>query len=162
MPVRRWFAPLLGLLSLCATTAAAAQSDEQAAAPATTVTTLYTHHFAHDMAFTPAGISERSAWLAPDLVASCRAYFAKPTPPDEVPEINGDPFTDSQEYPTAFRVGQAELHGDRAVVPVVLSWPGGTTRTVKVGVARIGDAWLVSDVAYESGPSFRKLLAEGR
>ena len=83
-------------------------------------------------------------------------------PPDEVPEINGDPFTDSQEYPSGFRVGATEADGDRASVPVILSWPGGTTRTVRVRVARVGDAWIVSDVLYESGPSFRKLLGEGQ
>jgi hypothetical protein len=158
MLVRSSVLLVVGLLASCATAVAAGPS----ASPAEVVSALYGHHLAHDMAFTPAGIAERSRWLTPDLVALCRAYFAKPTSPDEVPDINGDPFTDSQEYPTGFRVGPAERDGDRATVPVILSWPGGATRTVRVRVARSGDTWLVSDVLYESGPSLRQLLGEAR
>ena len=152
---------IFGLLACCAT-AVAAGPGGSTASPADVVSALYRHHLAHDMAFTPAGIAERSRWLTPDLVALCRAWFARPTSPDEVPDIDGDPFTDSQEYPTAFRLGAVEQDGDRATVPVILSWPEGAARTVRVRVARSGDAWLVSDVLYESGPSLRELLGAAK
>ncbi len=158
MATRPGAALLIGFLAL----GSAASRAEPTATPAAVVTALYKHHLAHDMAFTPAAVAERSKWLAPDLLATCRAYFARPKPPDEVPDIDGDPFTDSQEYPTRFRLGETEQGADRAVVPVVLSWPGGATRTVHVHLARIHDAWLVTDVAYASGPSLRTLLGEGR
>lgn len=159
MSAPRSVALVVALLSFFTTAVGAQQRGEPAASPAAAVTALYTCHLAHDMAFTLPGVSQRSAWLAPDLLALCRAYFARPASPDEVAEIDGDPFTDSQEYPTRFRLGQVQRAGASALVPVILSWPGGEIRTVRVHVARIRNAWLVTDVMYESGESFRKLLA---
>jgi hypothetical protein len=46
-------------------------------------------------------------------------------------------------------------------VPVFLSWSHGEVRRVNVHVRQTGDAWLVTDLTYESGPSFRELLTEG-
>jgi hypothetical protein len=54
-------------------------------------------------------VGAKRAWLAPELLDLCKAYFKKPVPADDVPEIDGDPFTDSQEYPKLFRVGPVAL-----------------------------------------------------
>ena len=128
-------------------------------APAAVVQAFYTQHFAHDMAFTEASVQAKAVWLAPDLVERCRTYLKKPVSPDEVPDINGDPFTDSQEYPTSFRVGKPTISGTSARVPVVLSWKG-RTRTIVVQLAQLEGKWLISDFAYDSG-SLRALLSSG-
>lgn len=86
--------------------------------PAASAQALLVSHLAGDMAFTEALWADKAAWLSSGLAASLRGYFAAPWPEDEVPPINGDPLTDSQEYPTRFAVGAATVDGQRASVPV--------------------------------------------
>ncbi|HEX9147704.1 MAG TPA: hypothetical protein VF958_00955 [Thermoanaerobaculia bacterium] len=86
--------------------------------PSATVRAFYAFHFAHDMAFTPESVRVKNRWLAPVLVDLCESYFRRPASSEEVPEIDGDPFTDSQEYPKRFRVGAARVSGEAARVPV--------------------------------------------
>jgi hypothetical protein len=130
------------------------------------VRAFYTFHFAHDMGFSAATARRRAAWLAPDLLARCRAYFARPSNKDEVPSIDGDPFTDSQEYPRSFRVEaptaprSAALTSDTALVPVTLIWPGTERRTLTVVVVAARGSWLIADVRYPEGHSLRQLLVE--
>jgi hypothetical protein len=133
----------------------------QTEGPATVARSFYAFHFAHDMGFTEASVRRRSRWLSPDLLARCRAYFARPGRPDEVPAIDGDPFTESQEYPAGFRVGDATVRGDTALVPVTMTWPEAEARAVTLVLTRGARGWLIADVRYASGPSLRELLAEG-
>lgn len=128
-------------------------------APEATVRALYSYHFAHEKGFTPTGLEERSAWLSSDLLALCRTYFAAPSSPNEVPAIDGDPFTDSQEYPDSFAVGVARIDGNAATVPVTMLWPSAPRRTVTVVLVKDAKGWLVSDLRYESGPTFRATLS---
>ena len=153
--VRSWLlaAPLL------LPPASPAARQHEAATPAAVVRMFYRYHFAHDMAFTPAAVRLRARWLAPDLLARCRAYFAKPGSPDQVPAIDGDPFTDSQEYPASFRVGRAQTSRDTALVPVTFSWKSGERRTVTAVLVRGGRPWRLADLRYEAGKTFRSLLA---
>ena len=153
MPFRRRLAAL-AVLALPALGAA----RQSAAPPAAVVRAFYRFHFAHDMAFTRAALRRRERWLAPDLLALCRAYFAAPSPADEVPEIDGDPFTDSQEYPSSFRVGEAAVAGDTALVPVTFLWKAGDRRTVTVVLVPRG-GWKVADLRYERGDTLRGELA---
>jgi len=139
--------------------AAGASSSPAATSPAVSVVhAFYTFHFSHGMGFTEEGVRARAAWLAPDLLAKCAAYFKKPAAKDEVPDIDGDPFTDSQEYPGSFRVGQARTSGSVAMVPVVLSWPD-RERRVQVELHAVRGSWKISDLIYEGGESFRQLLS---
>ena len=135
--------------------AAAAKSADD---PAAVVKTFYTFHFAHDMAFTEKGLTARASWLAPDLTTLCRAYFSRPSSPDEVPDIDGDPFTDSQEYPTSFKIEKTVGAKDHAEVKVVFSGGGGSRHSINVVLKKVEGAWRISDILYESGPSFRELL----
>jgi hypothetical protein len=131
------------------------------------VRAFYAFHFAHDMGFSAAAVRRRAAWLAPDLLALCRAYFARPSNRDEVPSIDGDPFTDSQEYPRSFRVGapmaprSTAPAPDTALVPVTLVWSGTERRRLTVVVVAARGSWLIADVRYPDGPSLRHLLVEG-
>jgi hypothetical protein len=75
------------------------------------------------------------------------------------PPVDGDPFTDSQEYPTAFQVGKVRLSGGIATVAVSFSGPEAQKESVHVVLVPVKGAWLIHDVQYVSGPSFRTLLA---
>lgn len=123
------------------------------------VRAFYAYHITHNTGFTLAAVRRRAKWMSPGLLARCRSYFAGPRQPDEVPPIDGDPFTDSQEYPGAFRVGPATVAGDTARVNVTLTWAGGDQRTVTVLLVPTGGEWRIDDVRSGTGPSLRELLA---
>jgi hypothetical protein len=141
--------------------AATAPADDRApaASPGGSVQSFYAFHMAHGMGFSPEAVSRRAEWLSPDLVAACRRYFSRPSSPDEVPPIDGDPFTDSQEYPTGFKVEKVRMAGGVATVAVSFSGPEGRKGSVHLALVQAKGAWLVNDVLYVSGPSFRKLLS---
>jgi len=124
------------------------------------VRAFYTFHLTHNIGFTPAAVRRRAGWLSPGLLGHCRSYFARPTRPDEVPPIDGDPFTDSQDYPGAFQVGPATVAGDTARVPVTLVWADQARRSVTVLLVRVAGAWRVDDVLSGAGPSLRELLSK--
>jgi hypothetical protein len=127
--------------------------------PRATVQQLFTDHFMHDMGFTTASVSRKRSWLTPGLNQEIAAYFRRPMPKDEPPVIDGDPFTNTQEYPSAFRVGEAVTDVGKTNVPVVMTI-GPTRRTVRAQVVRQGSGWLVDDLIYEDGSTFRALLKE--
>ncbi len=141
--------------------AAPPATAQGARTPEAVVRAFYTYHFAHDMAFTPAAIRRRSRWLAPDLLEQIRVYFATPGPADQPSTIDGDPFTDSQEYPRTFRVGTATARGDSAFVPVTVAWPEGDRRVVTNVLVMSRGAWKIADLRFADGGTLRKLLREG-
>ncbi len=112
------------------------------------------------MAFTKASLARKSKWLSPDFLARLKAEQARPGNPDEVPNIDGDPFTDSQEYPTRFVVGKATTEGQRARVPVRFSGKG-AQRTLVALLRNSPDGWRVDDLVYEDGKTtLRSLLGK--
>lgn len=148
---------LLALLLLFVPASAFAADAQQT--PRATVQQLFTDHFAHDMGFTMASVGRKRNWLTPGLNQEIAAYFRRPMPKDEPPVINGDPFTNTQEYPSAFRVGDAVVEAGKTNVPVVMTI-GPDRRTVRAQVIRQGSGWLVDDLIYEDGSTFRALLKE--
>ncbi len=130
------------------------------ASPVAIVRAFYTYHFAHDMAFTEASVRAKSEWLAPELVDRCQAYFRKPVRRDEVPDVDGDPFTDSQEYPKSFSVGQPRISETMVRVPVALSWPD-RHRTIRVQLKLLQGSWRITDITYGGVRSLRALLSSG-
>src|SRR6266536_1398959 len=94
---------MIAALALCAVPVHARQPDRQFAATAT-VRAFYKFHFSHDQTFTPKTLVRRRKWLTPELYDLLRYELERDTPKDEPPEIEGDPFTDSQEGPTSFRI----------------------------------------------------------
>ena len=150
-------APAVALIAVLLLPAAGVA--RQAAPPADAVVrAFYAYHMKHNAGFTPAAVRSRSRWLTARLTASCRAYFARPWPRDEVPPIDGDPFTDSQDYPDAYRVGATSTSGDTARVSVAFSWTGGDHRAVTVVLVAASGAWRIDDVRPGEGPSLRELL----
>ncbi len=116
-------------------------------------------HMAADMGFSPESVGWKRRLLTPRLSSAAVLYFETPRPADEVPPINGDPFTDSQEYPTRFAVGAATVAEGTATVPVRLA-DAHRERTVTYILVDHGDGWRVDEVVAEDGTHLSDLLAE--
>lgn len=116
-------------------------------------------HLAGDTGFWPESVGWKAHRLTSRLSAAAAAYFATPRPADEVPPINGDPFTDSQEYPTRFAVGPGTVEDATATVPVRFAdaWQ---ERRLSYLLVDDGDGWRVDDVVAEDGTHLSDLLAE--
>jgi hypothetical protein len=125
--------------------------------PAAVVERMLEHHFAGGMSFTAAQLEYHAAYLTPGLKERIRRYLAKPSDPSEVPAINGDPFTDSQEYPTRFAVGMGAVRGDAALVPVRFAFGRGS-RVVEYIMRRERGGWRVNDVRYPRRGTLTQLL----
>lgn len=143
-------------------------SGAQAAAssPAGVVQRLLERHFDAGQGgaargFLPAAVADLRPFTTGALQAAAAAWFALPASPDEAPEIDGDPFTDSQEPVLHFAVGTARARGDRAEVPVRMAdearhW------TLHYRLVRGAAGWRVDDVRLRDGTSLRRLLREAR
>ncbi len=127
-------------------------------APEARVQALLEQHFAGDMGFLADGAAAKAAWLTSELQARIDAYFARGWPDDEVPPINGDPFTDSQEYPTRFAVQAARIEGDVAEVPVRFA-DAYAGRELLYRLRREAGGWRIDDIDYGRGEHFSGLLA---
>ena len=111
------------------------------------------------MAFTAKEIKNRSSWLSPDLLKACKSYFALPENPDEVPAVDGDPFTGSQEYPDIFLVGYPTIMETSARVLVTFTWKDGHSTNGMVVLIQVKGKWLIDDVKFPEQGSMRELLA---
>lgn len=116
-------------------------------------------HFDGDMGFTPASVAEKRAYLAKALGGEIDAWFLKPHCPDEAPTINGDPFTDTQEYPARFAVGADDKAAHGVAVPVEFA-DAFARRAVRFEMTRENRRWLIADIRYEDGSTLSALLAE--
>lgn len=131
--------------------------------PEAAVLELLRQHMTGDMGFTKSSAAGKAALLTNSLTKAIAAYFSGAVPADEAPVINGDPFTNSQEYPTGFTVGAVLRAGSRATVPVRFD-EGGRFKVVEYRLQLAGTAWKVDDLHYPDGATFRGLLkpAKGR
>lgn len=149
-------AVFLSLGSQCPAWAAGPQETASRA-----VRSFYTFHLARNKDFTVANIRLRRRWLTTELYNLLlgelkREAERSKAQPDEAPYFEGDPLTDSQEYPDSFRVGKVEVSGDRAKVTVTLLWSARTSRgrdqrDIVVDVAKRGAGWLIDDIINNQG-----------
>jgi hypothetical protein len=128
-----------------------------AATPAEIVQELLVTHFTHDMGFTPESVAHKRAFLSAGLQARILRYLAAPQSPDEAPAINGDPFTNSQEYPDRFTLGAARSAAKSSIVPVHFG-DKHSKRRVDYVLVREGSRWVVDDLLDERRQSLRTLL----
>lgn len=131
------------------------RATRSASAPAEIVQELLITHFTHDMGFTRDSVALKKEFLSADLRARIERYFAAPQSPDEAPIINGDPFTDSQEYPVRFTLGKVRTTPRQVTVPVNF---GETKRRVDYVLKSEGNRWVVYDLVDERGDSLRGLI----
>ena len=101
---------------------------------------FYSFHFGNDMHPSAENIKARKDYLTADLFNTLSA----------VTDEKRDYFTDSENYPKAFRIGACTVgEGDSATLQVVLLWHSDIAseqKEVKVTVARSGDKWLIGKV----------------
>lgn len=74
-----------------------------------------------------------------------------------MPDINGDPFTDSQEYPDRFTLGEASATAAQGRVRGTL-YGAGARRELDYLLAREPGGWVVDDILDGRGQSLRALL----
>jgi len=139
-----------------------AQSNTPNSALTDQVTAFYRFHFTHDMAFTREAVKTRAAWFTPELLKICASYFASPAVTDQVPIIDGDPFTDSQEYPNGFEIGIPKQFRSTALVPVTFRWSDGRKVSLSVAVVMQNRKWLINDFKYPDGSSLRSLISKSK
>jgi len=131
-------------------------------APATTpsgvVQRFLEQHFDGPMAFDTLSLAGKRRYLSDSLAGAILRYARRPQSPNEVPDINGDPFTDSQEYPTRFSVAAARVAGARATVLVRFS-DAYRSNQVTYHMRRTGaGGWRIDDVVDARGESLQALL----
>lgn len=133
----------------------------KAATPAERVQELLVTHFTHEMAFTRESLAEKREFLSAGLLTAADAYFAKPQSPDDGPDIDGDVFTDTQEYPDRFTLGTIRTTARRTVVRVHFAGEQ-LTRRVDYVLIREGGRWVVDDLIDQRGESLRDILRAAR
>lgn len=136
------------------------ERSQLAASPEATVQLLLVHHFATNMDFSRSSVAAQSSRLSPLLVDKFNRWFARVAGSDEVPELNGDPFTDSQEPPTQFELAPAKLQGDRAELTVTYRGEGATPYSVHFDLVRVKNAWRIDDLRLRNGQRLSQLLAQ--
>ena len=114
-------------------------------------------HFAGDMSFTPEAVGKKRGYFSGPLVRNIDGWFEKPQSADEALEINGDPFTDSQEYPTRFAVGADDKKAAGVEIPVEYA-DAFAKRSVIFVMTREKSRWLIGDIKYEDGSMFTGML----
>lgn len=150
------FAQFLPLLLL---PALAAAPDPSPAGARKAVEAFYTAHFKGPMGFDAASLKAKEAFLAPDLYQALLGKAREAAGNgEEAPDIDGDPFTDSQEYPDAFSVGRPLASGGTVRVPVRFTWKNGNpsrSLTVVMKNGRLG--WRLDDIRYGGEGTLRTL-----
>lgn len=115
-------------------------------------------HFAGDMGFWPSALEGKRFYFSRAFSAGIDAYFAKIQNPDEVPAVDGDPFSDSQEYPARFAVRADDKAKPGVAVPVEFA-DASRKRTVVFEMTRENGRWLINDLRFEDGTRLSALLA---
>jgi hypothetical protein len=127
--------------------------------PEHAVQRLLEQHFAGSMSFDEAHWTALERWLSQPLKQSIASYREAGWPLDEVPPINGDPLSDSQEYPTRFAVGPARIAGAGASLEVEFA-DAHVRRRLRYLLVLEDAHWRVDDVIAVDGTPLRELLAE--
>lgn len=109
--------------------------------------------------FVPSALADLRPFTTTALQSAAAAWFAVPANPDEAPDLNGDPFTDSQEPVLHFAVGAARVSGDRAEVPVQMT-DEARRWTLHYRLRRGSAGWRVDDLLLRDGTGLRRLLQE--
>jgi hypothetical protein len=121
------------------------------------VTEFYEYHLKHDMGFTEENIQQRQKWLTSNLYQRIIEVQRKPSDPNVVPHITGDPFTDSQEYPNNFQIESVRLTKGVGSLKVVFKDDGADQSRTKWVIVRLrsgNGVWKIFDIKYQDGGTF--------
>ena len=112
----------------------------QCTAARDTVKRFYSYHFGNDMRPSSENLKAREPFLTIELIASLSGHS----------ESMIDYFTESENYPKAFRVGSCSSDSeDKATLQIVLLWRDDTKneqKEVHAETLKIGDKWLINKV----------------
>ena len=126
---------------------------------ASTVKAFYTFHFKNKFDYSAQGLRLRHKWLDEALYRLLLLELKKSeasSRKNEVPELNGDPFTNSQEYPTTFRIGTATETSTSAKVAVFFIWKEQDKvideKRIEVELAKSRLSWKISNIIAKVDP----------
>jgi hypothetical protein len=126
-------------------------SNKTSADAAATVKAFYTFHFKNKFDYSAQGLKRRQRWLDATLYQLLLAEDKKArAKKDEAPDLDGDPFTNSQEYPTSFRIGDTRQEYEKAFVEVVFLWEDKgkvvDERSIEVELSKAKNLWKISNI----------------
>jgi hypothetical protein len=128
-------------------------ADKASADAAATVKAFYTFHFKNKFDYSRQGLRQRQRWLDATLYQLLLAELKRSdasTKKNEAPELNGDPFTNSQEYPNSFRIGDTRQEYAKAIVEIVFVWQdkGKVTdeKSIEVELSKAKTVWKISNI----------------
>lgn len=130
----------------------------EATTPSGVVQRFLEAHFAGDMGFDAAKVATKRQYLSSALFALMKKYFAKPVPNGDAPDIDGDPFTNSQDYPARFSVGTAVTTANSSTVRVKFS-DAHSAQNVTYLLTKDAGTWRVDDVRYDDNSTLRAQLS---
>lgn len=109
--------------------------------------------------FDAARVARLQAWLAPSLAEAFGQWFARPPNPDEAPQLDGDPFTDTQEPPLSLTLVALRQRGAQAAQGVEVDAGANRPHQLTYHLQRIGTAdWHITDIEYGEGVTLRQLI----
>ena len=122
-----------------------------AAEAAATVKAFYAFHFKHNFDYSEKGLKLRRKWLAESLYELLLADRKKAAAAkDEVVGLDGDPFTNSQEPPNSFQIGESKQDDKRASVIVELFWKDRNKvvdqRKIEVRLTKVANNWKIENL----------------
>lgn len=101
---------------------------------------FYSYHFGNDMKFTPENLKQREKFLTPELFNNLGSAAS-----------NSDPFTLTDDYPKAFRVGGCTVvePGKKVNFEILLFWKSdkrSEQREINSEVVKQNDNWLINKI----------------
>jgi hypothetical protein len=127
--------------------------------PTAFVTAIYRDHFAHKQRWDITFKRHRAQFAQPLLDAFAEDDRWSEAHPDEVPNLDADPLTGSQETVDSYTVGTATADGEDMIVPVTTRIES-EKRTARVRLSRSNGTWQIANIIYDEGPDLITLLKQ--
>jgi hypothetical protein len=135
-----------------------AKAAPEPSAPNAVVQEFYTAHF-KDFDSTGPGLRKKEKWLSKGCLGSIHAWqkrSAKNVPKGDVGDIDIDLFTNAQDTPKTFKLGNETVKGAKAEVPVTFTIDKDVYKGTVLLVMEDG-AWKIDNIQFKD-MNLRKLL----
>ena len=129
-----------------------AQSKSDKSCPANYSTKkFYEEHLKGTGDYTEATVRKHLKWLSQKLLDLLIQERQKSSKRRDVPYINGDPFTDSQELPTDFQLITLSCSEKNARIKVKFSYDGAFSEWIIAQLIRQNQEWKIDNIYYKNG-----------
>ena len=102
---------------------------------------FYSFHFGNDFKFTKENLKKREKFLSKELKQNL----------EKLEESNKDYFTQTDDYPKAFRVGKCEISDSKTIkLEIVFFWSNETRKEqdeIFIEMKKVSENWLINKVA---------------